>query len=192
MLTLQEGAIAKIDMPPGFAQRDEVRGGMGMNWLRVHSPTQDDGVSISLFYRGAPELAEYAKTFRALLKSPAIIFDDQDGPNDEGALEKVRGMQSCLGNAGNNQFTNPDNARFALEKIQTITLSGRPVMAVQGFFYGPDGKPDNNYFGVFYDATPKDPEFCRIEEIVFEAVSWELFEKYFSAFQASLNSIRWV
>lgn len=191
MLTLQEGAIAKIDMPSGFELKEETRGGMGMNWLRVYSPKQTEDVRISLYYRGAPELGEYAKAFRSLLKTPAVLFDDQSGPNDENAQARVRSIQSSLGNAGNNQFTNPDNARFVLEKIQTISLSGRPVMSVQGYFYGPDGQTDNNYFGIFYDATPNDKEYCAIEEVVFEASNWDLFEKYFSEFQKTLNSIRW-
>lgn len=192
MLTLQEGAIAKIDMPSGFELMEETRGGMGMNWLRVYSPKQMEDVRISLFYRGAPELAEYARVFRSVLQTPAVLFDDLSGPNDEGAQARVRSIQSCLGNAGNNQITNPDNARFVLEKIQTINLCGRPVMAVQGYFYGPDGQTDNNYMGIFYDATPNDKEYCKIEEVVFEASNWDLFEKYFPEFQKTLNSIRWV
>lgn len=192
MLTLQEGAIAKIDLPQGFELMEETRGGMGMNWLRVYSPKGVSGLSISLFYRGAPELVDYARVFRGLLKNPSVIFDDQNGPNgDDTTIARVRSIQSCLGNAGNNQIANPENSRFYLEKIQTINLCGRPVMAVQGYFFGPDGQPDNNYMGVFYDATPDDRELCRIEEIVFEASTWELFEKYFPEFQKTLNSIRW-
>lgn len=191
MLTLQEGVIQKIDMPSGFELNEETRGGMGMNWLRVYSPKGVDGVSISLFYRGAPELVEYARVFRSLLKNPAVVFDDSDGPKDEGAQARVRSIQSCLGNAGNNQITNPEHSRFYLEKIQTIELCGRPVMAVQGYFFGPDGQVDNNYMGVFFDATPDDREACRIEEIVFEAANWDLFEQYFAEFQKTLNSVRW-
>ena len=59
MLTLQEGAISKIDLPSGFEIREETRGGMGLNWLRRYSRDAND-VSISLFYRGAPELAQFA------------------------------------------------------------------------------------------------------------------------------------
>lgn len=195
MLTVTEGAIAKIDFPPDFELNNEFYGGMGLNWLRKYSPKNGEDVSMTLYYRGAPELAKYAETFRKLLKTPAVIFDDKNGPSDESAKEAVIQMQSCLGNAGNNQITNQreglEGPRFFLEKIQTIQLCGRPVMAVQGYFYGPDGETDNQYMGVFFDATPTDPQTCRIEEVIFEAGNWDTFEKYFPQFQSALNTIRW-
>ena len=193
MLTLQEGAIAKIDLPPGFVLMEETRGGMAMNWLRRYSKNGND-ISISLFYRGAPELAQFASDFRSLLETETVVFDGQNGPSDEVAAGHVKNMRSVLGNAGNNQITNQDKENgphFFLEKIQTIKLNGRPVLSVQGYFYGGDGEIDNYYMGIFFDATPGDATACKVEEIIFEAKSWELFEKNFGAFQASLNSIRW-
>jgi hypothetical protein len=45
--------------------------------------------------------------------------------------------------------------------------------------------------GIFFDATPDDKQYCQIEEVVFQAPTWELFEKFFPQFQKTLNSIRW-
>lgn len=195
MLTAEEGVVSQIDLPSGFVLKEQLKGGMGQNWLRKYASQSDPGVVISLFYRGAPELADYAKEFRRALKSKSVIFDLENGPNDDDSKARVRAMQSCLGNAGNNQISNENKGltgpRFFLEKIQTFALSGRSVMSVQGYFFGPDGEPDNNFLGIFIDADPENPRYCKIEEIIFESETWEAFEKYFPQFQASLNSIRW-
>ena len=124
-----------------------------------------------------------------------VIFDIAADTLDEKTTKRIRSLESALGNAGNNQITNSSSGvsgpRFYLEKIHVIDLSSKPVMAVQGYFHGFDGQVHNHYMGIFFDATPDDRDYCQIEEIVFQAPTWELFGKYFPQFQKTLNSIRW-
>jgi hypothetical protein len=195
MPTLTKGAVKDMQLPADFEFEQDLLGGMGLNWLKTYHAVQNNDVQISLFYRGTPNTAASVEGFRYLLKIEGVIFDVENGEPDEKTLKRIESIETALGNAGNNQITNTATGiagpRFFLEKIQIITLSGKPIMAVQGYFHGYDGELHNHYFGVFFDATPQDTEYCQIEEVVFQAPSWDLFEKYFAQFQKTLNSIRW-
>jgi hypothetical protein len=195
MPTLTKGAVQDMQLPADFEFGQDLLGGMGLNWLKSYQAVENKDVQISLFYRGTPNTAESVAGFRFLLSMQGVLFDVDKGDPDEQTRKRICSLETALGNAGNNQITNKASGisgpRFFLEKIHVINLNSKSVMAIQGYFHGYDGEVHNHYMGVFFDATPDDKTYCQIEEVVFQAPTWELFERYFPQFQKTLNSIRW-
>jgi hypothetical protein len=52
-------------------------------------------------------------------------------------------------------------------------------------------QPQAYYCGLFVDSDPE-REDCVIEELVFEAQTKELYEKYRSSFEKALATIQWL
>ena len=195
MPTLTKGSVSDMQLPADFEFGQDLTGGIALNWLKSYHAVANRDVQISLFYRGTASPADSIVGFRKLLKTQGVVFDNANGDADSKTAQTIESLNAALGNAGNNQITNKavgvTGPRFFLEKIHVILLNAKPVMAVQGYFHSYDGTIDNYYMGIFFDGSPEDEKYCRIEEVVFQAPSWALFEKYFPSFQKTLNTITW-
>jgi len=194
------GVIKSIELPDSFTRGAVVLGGIGRNWRRIFHPRDKrdaQAVSIISYFRGGPAPPADGKMLRKLLAKPCgLIYSSE--PESTNAHPQaptlINALVDALGNAGNNQLTNPETGFggpcFFLEKVETIELNKKNVLAVHGYFHDRELNAENFYTGVFVDASPNDAE-CLIEELVFEANTPRLYEKYYSSFQKALNTIRW-
>lgn len=201
MRAYEFGSIKSMSLPDSFARGDSLHGGMGNNWSKSFYPREkrdQDEVTITAMFRGAPTRDPDARNFRKLLDEPAgVIYSQQQSQNsksEQRAISIVTSMAEALGNAGNNQLTNFEagisGPRFNLQKMETMELNNKKVLAVSGYFHNSEMKAQTYYLGLFVDAKPQAKE-CTIEEFAFEATSKELFEKYLNGFQKSLATIEW-
>lgn len=194
------GSIKYIELPDSFARGEVQMGGMGQNWRRIFQPRDKkdaDDASIVAFYRGAPASAEDAAPFRHLLKQPpSLLFSTISMGNgaQQHNFELIRELESILGQCGNNQIANIETGvqgpRFCLEKLETILVSGKNVLALSGFFHDMDLHPQAFLRGLFFDAQPESTD-CIVEELIFEAQTRILYDKYSPAFEKSLSTICW-
>jgi len=196
------GVIKSIVIPDSFRRGEILYGGMGRNWRRSFHPREKrdaEEVSITSFYRGGAAAGSDSQILRELLaRAPRQIFSSMESdkhpcpPQTQYLLSK---MADILGNIGNNQFTNSETGiggpRFRMEHMETIILNSRAVLSVCGVFHNSQLQPQNYYWGIFVDARPEGKD-CLIEELVFEAETKTLYEKYRPAFQKSLTSIHWL
>lgn len=201
MRVYEVGSIKSINLPDSFARGDFLHGGMGNNWKKSFYPRDKrdhDEVAITSMFRGTATLDPDARNFRKLLDEPArVVYSKQIEENSksaQAAISIVNSMAEALGNAGNNQLTNCEmgigGPRFNLQKMETLMLNDKKVLAVSGFFHNSEMKVQTYYLGLFVDARPNNQE-CIIEEIAFEATTEELYEKYRNSFEKSLHTIEW-
>jgi hypothetical protein len=200
-MRVELGTIKSTNLPDAFTKGEVLFGGMGQNWRKNFHPREKKDardVAITSMFRGSPTLELDGKTFRSLLRQPAgVIFSaDRKAQNKihPQAEEIVNALADALGNAGNNQLTNPQTGlggpRFYLERMEILELNKKKVLAVHGFFHDSEMKPQNYFIGLFVDAKPDQRE-CIVEELIFEAQTRELYEKYCGGFEKSLTSIEW-
>ena len=201
MLEAHFGVIKSIKLPDSFARGETLNGGMRQNWRRSFHPREKKDsrdVSITSLFRGSPTPFLEASTFRKVLaQPPGLIFssaeDSQHLCHPEAPL-LINEMAEALGNAGNNQFTNFETGvggpRFCLQRMEVLAIGGRNVLAVYGIFHNSKMEPQAYFCGLFIDAAP-DKADCAIEELVFEAQTKELYEKYRLAFERALSTIQW-
>ena len=94
-----------------------------------------------------------------------------------------------------NQISNKNigsfGPKFFLQEIAVREINGRKLMDVLGYFHGPDLEVQNHFRGLLIDANPNDGNRCRIEELIFQADTDELFKKYADDFEVAANSIQW-
>lgn len=195
------GVIKSIKLPDSFARGETLHGGMGQNWRRSFHPREkrdSSQVSITSLFRGSPTECREASSFRKVLaQPPGLIFcsaeDSQHLCHPE-AHALIKEMAEALGNAGNNQLTNFEKGvggpRFRLQRMEVLEISGRKVLAVYGVFHNSNMEPQAYYCGLFVDAAPG-KEDCAIEELVFEAQTKELYEKYRLGFEKAISTIQW-
>lgn len=186
--------IESIDMPDGW-QLKELPPIASTIVDNKYSPPETQDVRIRYFYRGVPLSSPGTASFRACLASPArLIFQYQPGePLDPATKQLLSGLQEAMDNTGNNQMTvkGEGRPRFQLEELRTLSLNGKSVLSVQGWFYGPDMEtPQDHYFGIYSDSNPQ-MALCEVEEVFLEARDWDDFEKYYPEFRKVLGSIRW-
>ncbi len=197
----QVGSIKSINIPDSFARGESQHGGMGRNWSTSFHPRDkrdQEEVTITTMFRGSPTLDPDARNFRKVLEKPAgIIYARQNVENEKSeqmAISTINSMVEVLGNAGNNQLTNSETGlsgpRFHLQKMETMDLNKKKVLAVYGVFHNSEMKAHTYYMGLFVDAKP-DAEECIVEELAFEASSQELYDKYRNSFEKSLSTIEW-
>lgn len=120
------------------------------------------------------------------------VNDIQDITEKHIAL--MKDFYFIIGTPGNNQISNTEigmrGPRFFLQKLETITVSGRRCLAVTGWFHGPGGNVQNYFYGVYFDSK-RTSEICKIEEAYLHAPREILFEKYLVEFQNSLKTLIW-
>ncbi len=195
------GTIKSINLPDSFAKGEVLFGGMGQNWRKTFHPREKkdaQDVAITSMFRGSPTLESDAITFRTLLRQPpGVIFSADENAESKmhpQAKHIVNALADALGNAGNNQLTNAETGfggpRFYLQRMETLELNKKKVLAVYGVFHNSEMKPQNYYVGLFVDSRP-DKKECVVEELVFEAQTRELYEKYRGSFEKSLTTIQW-
>lgn len=198
----QFGAIKSIKLPDSFARGETLYGGMGQNWRRSFHPREKKDsleVSITSMFRGSPTAVNDASIFRKILAEPPRVIYSSDSRSSHLCHPKaqllVSEMVDVLGNAGNNQLTNCETGvggpRFYLQRMESILLNGKKVLAVYGVFHNSQMEPQAYYCGLFVDSDPE-REDCVIEELVFEAQTKELYEKYRSSFEKALATIQWL
>lgn len=195
MNTEKLGVIKTMRLPDDFARGEERTGGMGQNWRKIFHPKNNPEVSITSLYRGSAAFAPSGKAFRILLaESPTVVYSTDDS-NHMQAKTIITSLTDALGNAGDNQLTNSDQGErgplFFLQRLETLALNGKTALAVYGIFHDSQKTPHNYYIGIFLDADPKAKD-CRIEEIIFEAQSRELYDQYHKQFEDSLKTIQWL
>jgi len=197
----QFGVIKSIKLPDSFARGAVLYGGMGQNWRRSFHPREkkDAGdVAITSLFRGSATIGNDACTFRKVLAQPAgMIFSSSAESKHKchpRAQLLINEMADALGNAGNNQLTNLETGvggpRFYLQRMETIELNGRKVLAVYGVFHNSQMQAQAYYCGLFVDSDPAAAD-CVIEELVFEAQTKELYDKYRAGFEKALSTIQW-
>ncbi len=195
------GTIKSINLPDSFAKGEVLFGGMGQNWRKTFHPREKkdaQDVAITSMFRGCPTSEPDGITFRTLLRQPAgVIFSADRNAKIEmhpQAKNIINALTDALGNAGNNQLTNSETGfggpRFYLQRMETLELNKKKVLAVYGVFHNSQMKPQNYYVGLFVDARP-DKKECVVEELIFEAQTSELYEKYRGSFEKSLSTIEW-
>jgi hypothetical protein len=195
------GTIKSINLPDSFAKGEVLYGGMGQNWRKTFHPREKKDtkdVAITSMFRGSPTLESDGITFRTLLRQPpGVIFSADENAESKmqpQAKQIVNALADALGNAGNNQLTNTETGfggpRFYLQRMETLELNKRKVLAVYGVFHNSEMKAQNYYVGLFVDSKP-DTKECVVEELVFEAQTRELYEKYRVSFEKSLTTIQW-
>ncbi|MBA3858812.1 MAG: hypothetical protein C0507_18060 [Cyanobacteria bacterium PR.3.49] len=197
---VEEIGSLSIELPDSFARGEVQMGGMGHNWRRVFQPRDKndaDDVSIVSFYRGSPAALEDAAVLRSLIKQPpAVIFAGtrSDCCSQPHVAELVRKLEPILGQCGNNQIANQETGvagpRFFLEKLETISLDGRAVLSASGYFHDMELHPQAYFSGLFFDAQPESPHCC-VEELVFEAQTRSLYDKYYPSFKQAVSTVRW-
>lgn len=195
MDTEKLGVIKTMHLPDNFVKGEERAGGMGNNWRKIFHPANSTDVSITSLYRGSAAFAPSGRTFRTLLAQPsALIYSTENGGLAQ-AETIITSLAPALGNAGDNQLTNAETDEqgplFYLQRMETVELNHRRVLAVYGIFHNSEKVPHNYYVGIFIDANPKAKE-CRIEEIIFEAQSRELYDQYHTQFEDSIKTIQWL
>jgi len=195
------GTIKSINLPDSFAKGEVLFGGMGQNWRKSFHPREKKdarAVAITSMFRGSPTLDSDGRTFRTLLRQPpSLIFSADSKAENEihpQAKKIINALADAMGHAGNNQLTNPETGFggpcFYLQRMETLELNKKKVLAVYGVFHDSEMKPQNYFVGLFVDAKP-DKEECIVEELIFEAQTRELYEKYHSSFEKSLTTIQW-
>jgi hypothetical protein len=194
MLTLDKGAIKTLVLPENFVLAEEEYGGMGFNWRRQYVPKGETQIEITSFYRGRPAAEIDSEAFRTELAKPQHEIFTQGKTDPKDAEASLSELWGALGNAGNNQITNEDTGisgpRFYLESARTLDVQGRRVLVVGGYFHGVDGDLHNWYCGIFIDGSPEE-DCSQIEELVFQADTKELYDKYFPEFWKALDTIEW-
>ena len=186
------GLIGSFSLPRGFKLVNEELGGHGDNWMFVYAIDDAESASITASYRGFPVLELRADPFRELLiGGDSIVFSKKDGIN----TEKIPLISRVLGNAGDNQLNNPDKGKFGpafeIEDAVILNVAKKAVLKVDGFFHDENMNPISFFSGIFIDGSPKNSK-CDVEEFYFQAKTEELFKKYSSSFEESLESIVWV
>lgn len=195
MLTVQKGAIKKFTLPDGFVLGEEEYGGMGYNWRRRYVPGANNEVAIISYYRGSEEPASDGEVFRHLLSKPPHLIYREGETDRQAALSTLYNLAPIIGGAGNNNLVNQrtglSGPRFHLEIMRTLKLGGRTVLEVAGWFHGASGELHNYYDGILFDGDSASAGVA-VEELLFEAQTKQLFDRYWPAFLESLKSIEWV
>lgn len=195
------GTIKSINLPDSFTKGEVLFGGMGQNWRKTFHPREKkdaQDVAITSMFRGSPTLDSDGKAFRTLLRQPPVLIFSADSKAKNEihpqAKKIVNALADAIGHAGNNQLTNPETGlggpRFYLQRMETLELNKKRVLAVYGVFHDSEMKPQNYFVGLFVDAKP-DKKECFVEELIFEAETRELYEKYHDSFEKSLTTIQW-
>lgn len=194
MLTLDKGAVKKLKLPESFILGEEEYGGKGLNWRRQYVSRLGSGVEITSYYRGRPAAKVDSDAFRAVMSKPPHEIFLEGQTTEEQAEPILQEVWGALGNAGNNQITNKSEGlggpRFHMVSCSTIDMNGRRVMVATGWFHGPDGAVHNHYCGIFFDASPNE-EACRIEELIFQADSQQVYDSYLPSFREALFTMEW-
>lgn len=171
---------------------EESYGGKGLKWLISYSPTIKKDVQIGYYYRGVALDAISTSTFRRLLNNaPGIIFLKSTDTYTEREKKLLSELSDILDNASDNQVLNEDKSfvpRFYLESLETLRLNAQPMFLIKGYYLTMDRKPSTYLYTLLFDRNPK-TEFCHVEEIFFQANSKELYDKYFTGFKKSLETI---
>lgn len=193
MPTQNLGLIRSFELPQGFVPGAEETGTRGRNWLRSYHPAGTDAVQLTMAYSGFPLNERESQSLRAILASePRDIFV-KDAKCDEAARLEAELLSPALGNAGNNQISNTEAGYagpiFELERLSLVQLDVRTVVRAWGWFHSTDRIPKNHFTGIFFDASPDQPE-ARIEELYLQARSQELFDEHRAGFEMMLASVR--
>ena len=179
------GPIKSIKLPLGWLAGDIKSGGIGQRLSEKFHPATSEQLTITVFYRGLPLNKIDADAFASILRDkPANTGTQILTPKEIRTLSAVMGRS----NAGNNQFTNPDNKiprAFHLRSAWTTKIKGRTVLAVDGEFIA--AVPLTEYQGIFADT---DGTGQRVQEI-FLAGPPDLFKTSLKPFKDSLETIEW-
>lgn len=185
-------AIQYIEIPDEFELVENNFPPIGSAIELTYRHKRRPAVEIVLFYRGTRIAASRAADFRSLVQQTQIIFDHSS--NGQQAVSQFH-LQAVLGNIGNNQTINHGigsaGPSFFLEKLQVQLINGKHVLAAEGFFHESDGDPNMYFCGIFFDCDPTDSEYCRVEEVLFQAPDLNLFQRHRPDFDKTLSSIQW-
>lgn len=190
------GAIRSITLPENFSITEDTVGKVALSHLRRYECDINSNVEISFFYRGTELSEPDTKTLRHYLSQPnqILLRASDSGEISEEDIAKMQEFYFIIGTPGNNQISNPEKGmrgpRFFLQKIETITISGKRCLAVTGWFHGPGGNIQNFFYGTYFDAK-RTSELCRLEEVYLHTPTENLFEKYLIDFKETLKTIIW-
>lgn len=196
---VRQGAIKGMELPSRFEKGEEELGGMGNNWTIPYHPPGRKDVELTFHYRGTPETGISATGCKLLLeKKPHFIFKRPEKAFKirESVNNTLEALAPILGNAGDNQVTNTNTGmrgpRFNVDKVETIDVNGKTVIAVNGFFHSYKALDDLQtfYYGIFYDATPESID-AQIEEFFYQAETKKAFTEFWEDFYRALNTIVW-
>jgi len=190
------GSIQSINIPENFIISKERYGDMAASWLLCYSPVEDEQIEIGFLYRGKALYVDDAKSFRKLINQPSqVLFaDDTSGAVFEKQKELLDNLYFVFGDIGNNQITNDkkglEGPRFFLERLETLSINGRRVLSVKGWFHNIQLTPQNYYYGLMFDRNRLSDQ-CHLEELYFQAHSQIQYDKYFFEFTNCLKTIIW-
>jgi len=190
------GAIQHVGLPEGFSLCEDTVGKVALSHLRRYECAEHRGVEIDFFYRGN-ELSELdSKTLRQYLSQPNQVFIEkrENELPSEKDIALMEEFYFIIGTPGNNQVSNQAEGsrgpRFHLEKLETITVSGKRCLAVTGWYHGPNKEVHNYFYGIYFDSK-RSIKQCRLEEAYLHAPTHVLFEYYLPDFQETLKTIVW-
>lgn len=174
------GCLKKASIPDGWMELPRPMEELSDSRQRKFTSAADKDVELVFYFRGQAIDSNSATLFKELIQAkPAQSGEEKLSPAEIISMQILMGFE----HAGNNQYTNPESARFNLLSAGTKQVSGRTVLCVRGNFQ--NGK---HYAGVFFNA---DPEHELIEEIILQAPSTNKLSKYLDTLESVLSRIEW-
>lgn len=190
------GAIQYVCLPENFPLCEDTVGKVAHSYLRRYEPNQHKGTEIAFFYRGNELTESDSSVLRQYLTQTdqtLIEINESQEPSQKD-VEIMNKFYFIIGTPGNNQISNKEKGnrgpRFHLEKLETITVSGKRCLAVTGWYHGPSNEVHNYFYGVYID-TKRSQKQCRLEEVYLHAPTSALFNYYLPDFQETLKTIIW-
>lgn len=178
----------KISLPDSWSRSERHLGGHAA--LTSFSSPNDDA-TFSLYDRGNKLDDRSASYFKKLLDDnksidkPVVLMPTQ-----------IRELANVMGtsNAGDNQYTNthrapdPKAPAFHLSGAKLISLNGHTVLEVDGNYLDADGKPTNQYKGIFVNANQ---DASTVKEFFLQTQTVGTMAKHAKDYRETLNSIEW-
>jgi hypothetical protein len=169
MIVAGHGQIAKLELPPGWVEKNVTppMGSSGARGEREFNPPGRDDVKLCLFYRGSPIPGSSAEDFQQIISlTPHVLSDDE--------IEQLTDVLDNLANA----------EAFDLRYARTIDFRGRKVLVAEGVWKVL--QHEGLHFFVDADGSGK-----IIQEVYFTAPKTD-FDNYVDTVRAALGSVEWI
>ncbi|MDX2108503.1 MAG: hypothetical protein SFY67_19065 [Candidatus Melainabacteria bacterium] len=190
------GAIQNVTLPEGFSLCEDTVGKVARSHLRRYESTKYKSVEIAFFYRGNELSSTDTNTLRQYLSQPnqvLIEIEETEKPTPKD-VEIMQEFYYIIGTPGNNQISNSEKGirgpRFHLASLETLMVSGKRCLAVNGWYHGPKEEVHNYFYGVYFDSK-RSQKLCKLEEVYLHAPTSALFDYYLPDFQETLKTIVW-